>query len=114
MYDLPEPCGCTLKKRAELRDEHMKRSGELSKLASRLCKAGAITDDEAALLYQQSEEAWDDAIHIASPSDPLRSLCGSLGRNLVDLPERPDGMSGCWGCLVRADAEADQRELATA
>lgn len=51
---------------------------------------------------------WDDAIHIASSADPLVSLCGLRARNLADLPERPDSMSGCWTCLIEADKLAPQ------
>lgn len=114
MCDLPTPCSCTLEKRAKLRAEHIARADRFSSLAYRLRGADAITDDEALLLYQQAESEWDDAIHIASLDDPLRSFCGHYGRNLCDLPERPDGATGCWECLRRAEALAPTRELATA
>ena len=63
-------------------------------------------EKEAALaVYRASEEAWDDAIHISNPADPDRSLCGSLGRNLVLLDgPRPDSWGGCWSCLTKAEA----------
>jgi hypothetical protein len=118
MCDLPEPCECTLTKRVALRTEHIARHEALSHLAFRLSKTAVITDAERDLLYRQAEEEWDDAIHIATPGDPLRSLCGMLGRNLVDLPECPDTWAGCWGCLDRAaklmKPEAAEVELAHA
>ena len=108
-------CDCPLEKRAKRRAEHMQRHDDLAALAYRLHKTGAVTEAEAHLLYQQAESEWDDAFHIASPDDPLRSLCGLYGRNLFDLPERPDGGQGCWTCLHRADELAPQpRELVTA
>jgi hypothetical protein len=48
--------------------------------------------------------AWDDAVHIAAPWEPRSSLCGSWDRNLVTLDDpRPDGMAGCWTCLMAAE-----------
>lgn len=115
MCDNPVPCACTLEKRAKIRDEHIQRQDTLRAMWSRLLDAGQLTDSESALLIKKIEIEWDDAIHIASPDDPLRSLCGSYGRNLVDLPERPDGIAGCWGCLHRADELAPaQAELVSA
>jgi hypothetical protein len=115
MCDAPVPCECTLERRAKLRSEHIERSERFSGLAYRLSVAGEITEEERDLLYAQSEREWDDAIHIASPDDLLRSLCGQYGRNLCDLPERPDGGSGCWTCLQRADELAPAHvEMATA
>lgn len=115
MCDLPTPCGCTLERRNQLRAEHIERSDAITALASRLRREGHVSDDEALTLYSQAEKEWDDAIHIASPDDPLRSLCGLYGRNLDDLPERPDGMSGCWTCLIRAEelSPAAAREMVT-
>ncbi len=110
MCDLPVPCKCTLERRAALRAEHIERSDALRAIAYRLSQSGQITEPERDLLYMQSEQEWDDAIHIASPDDPLRSLCGQYGRNLADLPEKPDGASGCWGCLQRADQLARPTE----
>lgn len=106
MCDLPTPCGCTLANRTKLRAEYMQRSDAISTLAYRLSRAGQITEEERELLYRQAEQEWDDAIHIASPDDPLRSLCGHYGRNLADLPDRPDAAAGCWTCLTKADALA--------
>lgn len=103
MCDETVPCRCTLERRFELRREHIQRHDALGDMAYRLGESGAITEAERDLLYSQAEAEWDDAIHIASPDDPLRSLCGSYGRNLADLPERPDSGSGCWTCLTRAD-----------
>lgn len=115
MCENPVPCACTLETRARLREQHMARADAFSKLAYRLRGEGHITEDEAYLLYRQSESEWDDAIHIASPDNPMLSLCGNLGRNLVDLPERPDSWGGCWTCLMRADEIAPvAKELATA
>jgi hypothetical protein len=48
----------------------------------------------------------DDAIHLRNPDDSSLTLCGQYApgvMNVVDLPERPDGVSGCWACLQRAD-----------
>jgi hypothetical protein len=114
MCDNPTPCACTIERRKTLRAEAIARSDAFRDLARRL--HGQITDDEAMLLYRQAETEWDDAIHIAAPSDPLRSLCGQLGRNLADLPERPGGGSGCWTCLQRADelARVPEREAVAA
>jgi len=115
MCDKPVPCQCTLDRRAALRAEHIKRHEAFLELAYRLSWSGAVSDEERDLLYRQADEEWDDAIHIAAPDDPLRSLCGSYGRNLCDLPERPNSGSGCWGCLQRADELAKpERELVTA
>ena len=115
MCDKPVPCQCTLDRRAELRSQQIARSEQFANLAHRLAEAGQITDEERDFLYTQAESEWDDAIHIASPDDPLRSLCGSYGRNLCDLPERPDSWGGCWTCLIRADELAPATpELATA
>lgn len=108
MCDLPVPCECTLEKRAKLRAEHVERHETLEQLAYDLYSSAAITEDEMYLLYDQAAREWDDAIHIASPGDPLRSLCGFYGRNLDDLPKRPDSMSGCWTCLIEADKLAPQ------
>lgn len=108
MCDLPVPCECTLEKRAKARAEHIERHETLEQLAFDLYSAGQITEDERNLLYDQAAREWDDAIHISSPDDPLRSLCGQYGRNLADLPERPGGMEGCWTCLIKADALASQ------
>lgn len=115
MCDDAVPCQCTLDRRAKARTEHVERSDAFRTLAFRLLSAGHATEAEGELLYRQSEQEWDDAIHIASPDDPLRSLCGKYGRNLADLPDKPDGGSGCWGCLQRADAlTTTARELVTA
>lgn len=95
---------CIAERRVALRAEHITRQHALTSLAFRLGSCGYIGDDERDLLYRKAEEEWDDAVHIAAPDDPLRSLCGSYGRNLADLPERPDPWSGCWGCMQRADA----------
>lgn len=103
MCDNPVPCACILERRASLRGEHIARSDALRAMTARLHSGGAISDAERDLLYAKSEEEWDDAVHIASPHDPLRSLCGKLGRNLADLPDRPDSFSGCWTCLTVAD-----------
>lgn len=112
MCDDPVPCPCTVERRSKLRGEASQRQDDLRAMWSRLRSAGQLTAAEDELLVRKIEEEWDDAIHIASPDDPLRSLCGSYGRNLTDLPERPDGASGCWGCLDRADAVSSARELA--
>lgn len=109
MCDAPTPCACTLERRDALRAEAIARSDAFRDLARKMY--GQITDDEAMLLYRQAETEWDDAIHIATPDDPLRSLCGQIGRNLCDLPERPDGGSGCWTCLTRADELARPADL---
>lgn len=115
MCDKSVPCQCTRDRRVELRAEHIQRSDALSALAFKLSEAGQITEAECDLLYAQSENEWDDAIHIASADDPLRSLCGLYGRNLADLPERPDPWSGCWSCLQKAkESEPQVAELATA
>lgn len=115
MCNKPIPCQCTIDRRIELRAEHIQRHDSLSGLAYRLGSSGAISDEERDLLYAQAEGEWDDAIHIASPDDPLRSLCGAYGRNLADLPDRPDGSSGCWTCLTVADKIAPrEREAVTA
>lgn len=103
MCDNPVPCACTVEQRVKVRAEHIARSDALQAMAFRLSDAGAISDDEMNLLYAQALEEWDDAIHIASPDDPLKSLCGKRGRNLADLPDRPDSGSGCWTCLTVAD-----------
>lgn len=116
MCEQPVPCQCTLDRREQLRAEHAARSDTLGKLAYRLSETNQISEAERDLLYRQAEQEWDDAIHVASPDDPLRSLCGSYGRNLADLPDRPDGASGCWTCLHQADELAgasSSRELAT-
>lgn len=110
MCDNPVPCACTLERRAKLRDEAMARRDKLAGLSYRLHKAEQISEDEAMFLYAQAEAEWDDAIHIASPDDPLRSLCGLYGRNLADLPDHPDGGSGCWTCLDRGRALMESRE----
>ncbi len=112
MCDEPVPCACTLERRIKLREQHIKLRDDLSSLAYRLHKDGHIDDNEMWLLYSRAEDAWDDAIHIASSDDPLRSLCGQFGRNLTDLPDRPDGGSGCWTCLMKADElQPKEREL---
>lgn len=103
MCDQTVPCACTLEKRAKARAEHIERHEALGRLAYDLYQSAAITEDEMYLLFGQAEREWDDAIHIASPADPLRSLCGLRGRNLADLPERPDSWAGCWTCLIKAD-----------
>lgn len=113
MCDLPVPCQCTLERRARYRAEHIARHDALRAITLRL--GDQMTEDERDVLYRQADQEWDDAIHIASPDDPLRSLCGQYGRNLCDLPERPDGGSGCWTCLQRADEIATpERQLVTA
>jgi hypothetical protein len=115
MCDRPVPCACTIEQRAKIRAEHIERSDTLRDLAFRLHEGGHASEAEVELLYRQSMEEWDDAIHIASPDDPLRSLCGKEGRNLADLPDRPGGGSGCWTCLLKADELAPQsKELVTA
>ena len=105
MCENPVPCACTLEKRAKARAEHMQRHDALGRLAHDLYTSAAITEDEMYLLYRQAEKEWDDAIHIASPNDPLVSLCGLRGRNLSDLPERPDSIGGCWTCLIKSEPE---------
>lgn len=113
MCDRPVPCACVLERRDKLRGEAIRRRDAFLALARRL--HGQLSEDEAMLLYRQADAEWDDAIHIASPDDPLRSLCGHYGRNLCDLPDRPDGGSGCWTCLQRADELAKaSREVVTA
>lgn len=94
---------CIAERRAALRAEHITRHEALGSLAYRLSTCGYITEEERDLLYTKAEEEWDDAIHVASPDDPLRSLCGSYGRNLADLPDMPDAGSGCWTCMHKAD-----------
>lgn len=108
MCDKPVPCDCTRRSRASLRAECIARQDALRALWSRLRSAGQLSEKEDELLMWEAEGAWDDAIHIASADDPTRSLCGQYGRNLCDLPERPDGGSGCWTCLARADALATE------
>jgi hypothetical protein len=84
----------------------------------RLRRERLVSEDEEALLWSAVEETWDDAIHVAAPWEPHSSLCGGWGRNLVALDaERPDGMSGCWTCLMAAEwisshalAAAESRE----
>ncbi len=115
MCDEPVPCACTLEQRDARRAEHIKRQDDLRAMWSRLRDAKQLSDAESELLIHQVEREWDDAIHIASPDDQLRSLCGQYGRNLCDLPERPDGWAGCWQCLTNADKLASaEREMATA
>lgn len=103
MCENPVPCACTLERRKKATARHIARQEVLSDMWYRMHKSGQLSEEESRLLQQKVEEEWDDAIHIASPDDPLLSLCGSYGRNLMDLPERPDPWSGCWGCLQRAD-----------
>ena len=115
MCDNPVPCACTLERRAKRREEAIAARDRLAAIAYRLHEADPFSDDSQ-FLYAQADAAWDDAIHIASPDDPLRSLCGLYGRNLDDLPKRPGGAEGCWSCLHKADeiAAAEQRELVPA
>jgi hypothetical protein len=101
MCDKPVPCACTIEQRAKIRAEHIARSDALEAIVRRL--GDQLTEDEALRIYSAAMEEWDDAIHIATPGEPLRSLCGKMGRNLADLPDRPDGGSGCWTCLTKAD-----------
>ena len=110
MCEEPVPCACTLERREKLRAEHIARSDGLSKLAYRLRADKQISEDEAMLLYAQAEHEWDDAIHIASPDDPVKSLCGHEGRNLVDLPTMPDSWSGCWTCITKAEEILPKKE----
>jgi hypothetical protein len=64
----------------------------------------------AVLLDAANALAWDDAIHIAAPWEPRSSLCGNWNRNLVSLGDpRPNGVAGCWTCLMAA-TWLDQRE----
>jgi hypothetical protein len=117
MCDAPVPCQCTLERRAEARKECIARQEALLAVIRRLRDLKVpLSEKELVLLLDKAEEEWDDAIHIASPDDPLVSLCGRRGRNLADLPDRPDSWSGCWGCLTRADAleSADEKELVNA
>jgi hypothetical protein len=102
--------------RVKRRREHIARSDALRNLGYRLSTEGVASEEEVALLYAQSAMEWDDAIHIASPDDPLRSLCGLFGRNLTDLPDKPDSWGGCWTCLDRAAEQGRQgaEELAVA
>lgn len=110
MCDEPVPCACTLARRKALLKKHIERHDQWNALASKLRAAGAVTDDEALLIYMQAEQEWDDAVHIASPDDPVKSLCGHEGRNLVDLPTFPDSWSGCWTCLTRAEKLLPKKE----
>jgi hypothetical protein len=116
MCDETVPCKCTRDTRVILRAQHVQRQDALRSMWWRLRSAEQLSEAEDDLLLQKVEEEWDDAIHIASPDDPLRSLCGRYGRNLADLPDRPGGSEGCWTCLHKADdlAKAEQRELVTA
>jgi hypothetical protein len=116
MCENPVPCACTLEKRKQATYAHIARQNVLSDMWYRLHKSGQLSEEESRLLQQKIEEEWDDAIHIAASDDPLMSLCGSYGRNLVDLPERPDAWAGCWSCLQRAEKlnPADERELVAA
>jgi hypothetical protein len=46
-------------------------------------------------------DAMDDAVHVASPWEPRKSLCGQWNRrNLAPLdgPSLDEG-SGCWSCM---------------
>lgn len=63
-----------------------------------------MSSPDSQLLRAAGMVMWDDAIHIAAPWEPRASLCGNWDRNLVTLDEpRPDGMAGCWTCLIAAD-----------
>jgi len=49
-------------------------------------------------------DAMDDAVHVASPWEPRKSLCGQWNRrNLAPLdgPSLDEG-SGCWSCMDAA------------
>jgi hypothetical protein len=70
-------------------------------------------ESKEVLVDAMNECSWDDAIHIAAPWEPRSSLCGNWNRNLVSLDaKRPDGMSGCWTCLMAADWFDAQRDKA--
>lgn len=67
-------------------------------------RPGMDGDDKEILQDAAKRLAWDDAIHIAAPWEPRASLCGLWFRNLVTLSEpRPDGVEGCWTCLMAAE-----------
>jgi hypothetical protein len=95
--DAPAPV-CSPSREAALKQDRFER------LAYRIQKSGAVSEDEAMLLWDASRGMWDDAIHVAAPWEPRSSLCGNWGRNLVAIDEaRPDGMAGCWTCLIAAE-----------
>jgi len=68
---------------------------ELDDLRVRVAELEAERDRAKAL------DTMDDAIHVAAPWEPRKSLCGQLGRrNLAPLDgPSPDGWEGCWSCL---------------
>jgi hypothetical protein len=83
----------------------------LEKELLRLASEAANADDKGTLFEAASDISWDDAVHIAAPWEPRSSLCGSWFRNLVTLADvRPDGVSGCWTCLMAADWMDKQAE----
>lgn len=115
MCDLPVPCACTIEERTIRRREHQERAVMIESIAGRLARSGAITDPEACVLFSLAEREWDDAVHIASPDDPLRSLCGLYGRNLVELPNVGyHGGQECWTCFYHESVVANANaELVT-
>jgi len=49
-------------------------------------------------------DEMDDAVHMAAPWEPRKSLCGQWNRrNLVPRDNRPDPWAGCWSCLQADD-----------
>jgi len=75
--------------------------GRLLGLAGRL----DISEIQRKTLLEAADMiAWDDAIHIAAPWERRAGLCGLWYRNLVPFDaERPNGIEGCWTCLLAAD-----------
>jgi hypothetical protein len=74
-----------------------------------------VSDDLSVLLARVAEleferdeakdlDAMDDAVHVASPWEPRKSLCGQWNRrNLAPLDRTGlDEGSGCWSCMDAA------------
>lgn len=73
-------------------------------ILGRLHKDGHLTKEEWLMLASLAEREWDDAIHIAAPWGEGVSVCGEWQRNLVPFTgPPPDGMEGCWQCLLIAE-----------
>lgn len=64
-----------------------------------------VTDSQRESLgLAMNELDIDDAVHVMAPWDTRVTLCGGWWRNRVSLDEkRPDGMAGCWTCLMAAE-----------
>ena len=122
-----EPAGLDAQSLRDMREnaesalEQVRAHGDVYGRAADLARhVVALTDEVSRLVgcvaeaeRRAEQDEADDAIHIAAPWEPRKSLCGQWNRrNLAPFEEPPSGgEQRCWSCLDAGKWLADISQI---